>query len=356
MVEVILKNQNPGNTDWWSTKDRWDGGLGTRNSICSGNSLSPSQANQRCRGDEKPWYYKTGFVKGIYRNMAMWYCLDRNKVKCKKLTNSTFPGTPIKDSWTIQECGNRPQDDLPTGKCSYNPVIDKLNENQRGDYAKLVIDNWGNVIEGGTTVMKNYCLEDIESENCPGAKTCPRMVSGIGQAGKLCDDWYKKDKTNASQYMKEYCKNNPTAYWCNCISGDDNRNDLYPVFDAISRIPGTDANERQCWFQPCKEKSNMLIPQDYDKQNLKCEIPKCTNINIQVSDRGGTINNKALAQKIICEGNRSDIKFDGGTSPDTPDTPDEPDTPDTPDAPDNMNIYIIILILILLGLVVAFVG
>jgi len=369
MVKVILNNQTPGNTDWWTSEDGWNAAGIEAGGKCTGAATAAPDKN-RCGDGLQPWYFEAGQKHGLYWNWANWYCLDPSKVECKKLTNSQFPGKSIVDSWTIKGCNQTwsTYGEEPTGKCSYDPPIDHLTEDQRGDYAKLVIDNWDNVIEGGTTVMKNYCLGEVSSENCPGGNTCPRMVSGIGNSVNLCNNWYDKDTTNASNEYTAYCKDgNQKKPWCNCISGDDPKNDLHPIFDAVSRIPGTDANQRQCWFQPCKDgRTQMLIPKEYNQQGLKCTLPKCANINIQVADRGGTIDNAGLSSNISCSdssGNPSSPEIpDTPGTPDapgtsgTPGTPDAPGTPDVPGIPDNMPIYIIILILILLGLVVAFVG
>lgn len=222
-----------------------------------------------------------------------------------------------------------------------------------------------NVLE----VMKNYCLKVSEEskENgvcpftyskCKDAKQCDKKPTcfnymktaysssnlNVPYGQSVCANFMKDPKNAAyiESVLNDYCTKdeNIGKYECDCIGAFYPGGRLHESYEMIVKN-GISKSGDQCWFLPCRDKKNRIIPPSkYSISKKDCPAPTCENI--QIIEKNTDWNGVPLSQSINChpskntnnDDNNNDDNNDNGDDNDN-DLPDYPDNNDDNDNDDN---------------------
>jgi len=234
----------------------------------TGSTYGPRE-NEECKDGD--WNYSS---QTCGENCIVYNCskLSVNRT-CEKI------GTKIDGEWKVDNNGNS---ESPLVKCTYYP--DTFTEDDIMKY----VDKFGEDDKYNKIVMPTYCFQiSTECVDNPETETqwstCPNMLNR-GNIGMFCRNWRSNNIDDADTAQNDYCNDNSDDPTCSCYNRDNN--EVYQIVSGIDEDGNvTNSYNAGCWYKPCTQPSNYLVPSELINDNPPCpsETKICTSINKIIS-------------------------------------------------------------------------
>lgn len=106
-------------------------------------------------------------------------------------------------------------------------------------------------------ILPSFCAGLVAT--CKGgAGPCSRLMS-TGQDGTMCRAWATREPVRSDTTKRDICRAHGSLDECRCLNRREN--EIYQAVEGSMQMPD------QCWFAPCQDFKNQLIPREMQTQD-----------------------------------------------------------------------------------------